>query len=38
MMAYRYTYTDLKTHRETGRYWNKEYAGDHAPPITAEER
>lgn len=35
MMVYRYTFTDPKTHRDTGRYWNKEYVGDYAPPVTA---
>ncbi|HWA25140.1 MAG TPA: lipase maturation factor family protein [Lacunisphaera sp.] len=35
MMVYRYTFTDLKTFRETGRYWNKEYVGDYAPPVSA---
>lgn len=38
MIVYRYTYTDLKTHRETGRYWRKEYVGDYAPPATAGPR
>ena len=37
MMVYRYTYTDLKTHRETGRYWNKTYVGDYAPPVMAPQ-
>lgn len=35
MMVYRYTYTDRKTQRETGRYWNKVYLGDYAPPAVA---
>ena len=35
MMVYRYTFTDLKTHRETGRYWSKEYVGDYAQPAVA---
>lgn len=34
MIVYRYTYTDLKTHRVTGRYWNKEYVGDFAQPVS----
>jgi len=38
MMVYRYTYTDLETHRVTGRYWNKEYQGDYAAPVTADGR
>jgi hypothetical protein len=38
MMVYRYTYTDLETHRVTGRYWNKEYQGDYAEPVTAQAR
>jgi hypothetical protein len=35
MIVYRYKYTDLKTHRETGRYWTKEYVGDYAQPVAA---
>jgi len=35
MMVYRYTFTDLKTHRETGRYWHKEYVGEYALPVAA---
>jgi hypothetical protein len=35
MIVYRYTYTDLKTHRDTGRYWNKEYVGEYAQPVAA---
>jgi hypothetical protein len=35
MIVYRYTYTDLATHRATGRYWNKQYMGEYAPPVTA---
>lgn len=35
MIVYRYTFTDRKTQRETGRYWNKEYVGDYAPPARA---
>jgi hypothetical protein len=35
MMAYRYTFTDRKTHRETGRYWNKVYVGDYTQPVIA---
>jgi len=35
MLVCRYTYTDLKTHRDTGRYWNKVYLGEYAPPVTA---
>ncbi len=38
MVVYRYTYTDLKTHRDTGRYWNKVYVGDYARPVTAARR
>lgn len=38
MMGYRYTFTDRKTQRDTGRYWNKVYVGDYAPPITADQR
>lgn len=34
MIVYRYTFTDLKTHRDTGRYWSKEYVGDYAQPIS----
>jgi len=37
MIVYRYTFTDLKTHRATGRYWNKEYVGDYAQPISWRE-
>ena len=35
MIVYRYTFTDLKTHRETRRFWNKEYVGDYAQPVSA---
>jgi hypothetical protein len=38
MMVYRYTFTDRRTHRITGRYWNKEYVGDYAPPLTAGKK
>jgi len=38
MMVYRYTFTDLKSQRETGRYWNKEYMGDYAPAVSAGQR
>ena len=38
MIVYRYTYTDLQTHRDTGRYWNKEYVGEYAQPVTAARR
>ncbi len=38
MIVYRYTYTDLKTHRETGRYWNKTYVGEYAPPLSASRQ
>ena len=38
MMGYRYTFTDRKTQRATGRYWSKVYVGDYAPPVTADER
>ena len=38
MIVYRYTYTDLKTHRDAGRYWNKEYVGEYAPALTAGPR
>jgi len=38
MIVYRYTFTDLKTHRDTGRYWNKEYVGEYAQPVSAARR
>jgi hypothetical protein len=38
MIVYRYTFTDPKTHRRTGRYWNKEYVGEYAPPVAAPRR
>jgi lipase maturation factor 1 len=38
MMGYRYTFTNLKTHRDTGQYWNKVYIGDYAPPVTAAQQ
>lgn len=33
MRRYRLTFTDLGTHRQTGRYWHKEFAGDFAPAM-----
>jgi hypothetical protein len=38
MIVYRYTYTDLKAHRATGRYWNKVYVGEFAQPVSAGRR
>ena len=35
MIVYRYSFTDLKTYHDTGRYWSKEYVGEYAPPVTA---
>lgn len=35
MIVSRYTFTDRKTQRETGRYWNKVYVGDFTRPAIA---
>jgi hypothetical protein len=36
MLVYRFNYTDLATHRETGRFWTKTYAGDFRPALVRE--
>lgn len=33
MRGYRFTFTDLKTWRETGHFWKKEPAGDYLPAL-----
>lgn len=33
-VKYRYTFTDLKTKRETGAWWNREYLGTYGPMLT----
>ncbi len=38
MLVHRYAYTDRATHRQTGRYWNKEYQGDFSAPLYLDER
>lgn len=37
MRRYRLKFTDLATWRETGRYWQREPAGDYAPPMGVDE-
>jgi hypothetical protein len=36
MPVYRFAFTDLETHRRTGRFWIKTYVGDYAPPARLE--
>ena len=36
MPVYHFTFTDLETQRRTGRFWNKTYIGDYAPPVSLE--
>jgi hypothetical protein len=31
--VYRFSFTDLETHRKSGNYWNKTYVGDFGPPV-----
>jgi len=38
MRGYRLAFTDLKTRRETGRYWRREAAGDHLPMMLLDEQ
>ncbi len=38
MRGYRLAFTDLKTHRETGRYWRREPAGDYLPMMLIDEQ
>ena len=38
MRGYRLAFTDLKTHRETGRYWRREPAGDYLPMMVIDEQ
>jgi len=38
MPVYRLTFTDLATHRQTGRFWNKEYEGDYQPMVYLDDR
>jgi len=33
MPVYKFTFTSLKTMKETGAYWAKEYEGDYMPPV-----
>ena len=35
---YRLAFTDLATHRRTGRYWSKEFAGDYLPALYLTEQ
>ncbi len=37
MPTYQLTYVDLATHRATGRYWIKDFAGDYAPMMLVNE-
>jgi lipase maturation factor 1 len=38
MRLYRLTFVDRETHRRTGHYWHKEFAGDYLPAIYLDER
>jgi hypothetical protein len=38
MRRYRMTFTDPATLDRTGRYWTKEYAGDHQPAVFIDEK
>jgi TPR repeat protein len=38
MRGYRLMFTDLETHRRTGDFWRKEFAGDYLPAVYLGER
>ncbi len=38
MRRYRFTFTDPATLGRTGRYWNKEFAGDYQPAMFIDEK
>jgi hypothetical protein len=37
IMVFKFSFTDLKTYRTTGRFWNKSYEIDLPPPIYLDE-